>query len=83
MTKLVYRKDNGDTSKREVIPIGFHFGDRDSVLCLDLSRYDAKERERRKKIAEELRKEFIKAVQYSDLQEDYRSFFLDNIEEIE
>lgn len=83
MTKLVYRKDNNDTSIREVVPIGFNFADRDTVLCLDLSRYTGSELRRRKEIAEELRKEFIKSVRDSELDSDYRSFFLDNIEEIE
>lgn len=83
MTKLTYRKDNGDESKRNVTPIGFNFGDRDTVLCLDFSKYTGSELTRRQKVADELRKQFIKAVRDSELDSDYRSFFLDNIEEVE
>ena len=83
MTHLVYRKDNGEESEREVVPVGFDFGDRDRVLCIDLSEFKGDELAERKKLVEELRREYIKSIYASDLRGNFRSFFLDNIEEIE
>jgi len=80
---LKYRKDNGDVSDREVVSVGFDFGDRDKVLCIDLSDFTGNELQERKKIVEELRKEFIKSIYDSELKGNFRSFFLDNITEIE
>ena len=82
MTHLIYRKDNGSESTREVLPIGFYFGERDKVLCIDLSQYAGAELVKRKKIVEELQAEFIKSIKDSDLDKDFRSFFLDNITEL-
>lgn len=82
MTHLIYRKDNGDESEREVLPVGFDFGDRDTILCIDLSRYSGYELAKRKELMESLRSEYIRAIKDSGLGNDFRSFFLDNITEL-
>ena len=83
MTHLRYTKDSGDISDREVVPVGFDFGDRNKVLCIDLSDYNGQELEKRKLIVEQLRKDYIKSIYASDLRGNFRSFFLDGIEEID
>ena len=80
MTHLRYTKDNKSTSNREVVPVGFDFGDRDKVLCIDLSDYKGQELEQRKRIVEQLRKDYIESIYASDLRGNFRTFFLDGIE---
>ena len=83
MAHLRYTKDDNSVSDREVVPVGFDFGDRNKVLCIDLSDYRGQELEKRKRIVEELRKEYIKSIYASDLRGNFRTFFLDGIEELD
>ena len=77
MTHFVYEKDNGEKSERDVIPIGFKFGDRDTVLCIDLTNSESKESD--KTLLEEIRTKFINELYDSGFASDIRSFHLDGI----
>lgn len=83
MTRLTYTKDDGSVSERTVIPIGFIFDDRDKVLCLDLSAYEGQELREKLAVAKELHRHFLNSVRDSELAGCYRTFFLDNISEVE
>ena len=83
MAHFRYTKDSGAVSDREVVPVGFDFGERDKVLCIDLSDYKGQELEERKRIVEQLRKDYIESIYASDLRGNFRTFFLDGIEEID
>lgn len=78
MTHFVYKKDNGDISDRKVIPIGFNFADRNSVLCIDIDGFDTSELEH----LNMLREYFLGQLYDAGFGENIRSFYLDNIEEI-
>ena len=80
MPKIIYRKDSGDVSNRDIVPIGFNFGDRDTVLCIDLSKSKAKEAD--KALLSEIRDDFIDSLYEAGFQSDIRSFILENIEDV-
>ena len=76
MTHFIYKKDSGELSEREVIPIGFDFGDRDKVLCIQVSE-DTDE-----KVLEDIRNRYLKDLYDHGFARNIRSFFLDGIEEL-
>ena len=78
MTSIVYCKDNGDRSTRGVIPIGFIFGERDKVLCVQTDGMDEEELNELKTVKEEYLKELYELGFGADI----RSFFVDGIEEV-
>ena len=77
MIKFNYKKDNGDTSERDVIPIGFNFGDRDTVLCIDLSQSDNPALD--EKTLEQIRQHFLDELYDLGYGSSIRSFHADSI----
>jgi hypothetical protein len=78
MTHFVYKKDNGETSERDVVPIGFKFGDRDTVLCIDLTNSENKDSDMT--LLEEMRTKFINELYEAGFSRDIRSFHIDGIQ---
>ena len=78
MPHFTYTKDNGEVSKRNVIPIGFNFGDRDKVLCIDIT--DATPSEIKE--LEDWRAAFIDNLKEFGFGNRFRQFFLDGINEV-
>lgn len=78
MTKLVYTKDSGEVSTRDVEPIGFTFDDRDKVLCIDFNGLEAEDRE----ILQGIKRNYLETLYKAGFAKNIRSFFLENIEVI-
>jgi hypothetical protein len=78
MTHFVYKKENGEVTERDVEPIGFTFGDRDKVLCIDYNGLDEED----KVELEHIRKSYLKMLYDGGFGNNIRSFFLDNILEL-
>ncbi len=78
MTHFIYTKYNGDTSERDVIPIGFYFGSREKVMCIEttnLSKDDLSE-------LEAIRLRYLEDLYKNDFAPYIKTFFLDNMFEI-
>ena len=78
MPRFVYRKDNGEESVRTVIPVGYKFGDRDKILCIDVS--DASVDDIRH--LDELHQEYLEKIKDAGFYNKFRLFFVDGIEEV-
>ena len=78
MTRFKYTKDNKEVSDREVEPIGFKFGDRDTVLCIDTSSFSPEEKEH----LEQIRQFFLNDLYDAGFSNSIRSFHYDSITEV-
>lgn len=79
MTKLTYTKDDGDKSTRDVEAIGFNFGERNKVLCIDYKGLTQADRD----ILEDVRRNYLDDLYHMGFGKNIRAFFLDNISEVE
>lgn len=77
MNKIEYRKDGApETQVREVEAIGYRFGERDLVVCIDVADLTDEDKE----ILQTLREEYIESLYEAGFSSSFRSFHADSIE---
>lgn len=73
-----YTKVDGSKSARVVYPLNLS-GD-DKLLCVDLTEFNAEERQEYDDILDEIHKNYIKAIKEVGLGSTFRTFFIERMD---